>query len=315
MQAKAVIGRAASTLALLAAAALAGCGLGAGPAPSAVQLAVTRDFGASPLPHAGALKISGQETAMSLLIRNYSVSTRYGGGFVQSVDGLAGGQEAGRPVDWFYYVNGVEASKGAADTNVHPGDHIWWDRHDWSQTDHIPAVVGSFPEPFLNGIEGKRLPVRIECAVVSGIACRTIAERMRALNIPAAIAGVGIGGAAATLRVLVGPWSNVVGDLDARSIGDGPRASGVYARFSPGGRTLTLLDQGGAATRTLSAGAGLVAATRREGDAPVWVVTGTDEAGVTLAARAFNESSLRDRFAVALTAGETLALPTGAATP
>ncbi len=315
MQAKAVIGRAASTLALLAAAALAGCGLGAGPAPSAVHLAVTRDFGASPLSHAGALKISGQETAMSLLIRNHSVSTRYGGGFVQSVDGLAGGQEAGRPVDWFYYVNGVEASKGAADTNVHPGDHIWWDRHDWSQTAHIPAVVGSFPEPFLNGLEGKRLPVRIECAVVSGIACRTVADRMRALDIPAAIAGVGIGGAAATLRVLVGPWSNVVGDLDARSIGEGPRASGVYARFSGGGRTLTLLDQDGAPTRTLSAGAGLVAATRRDGDAPVWVVTGTDEAGVNLAARAFDESSLRDRFAVALTAGETLALPTGAATP
>ena len=312
MQAKAVIGRAASALVLLATATLAGCGLGAGTAPTAVRLAVTRDFGASPLPHAGALKISGQETAMSLLIRNYSVATRYGGGFVQSVDGLGGGQEVGRPIDWFYYVNGVEASKGAAATNVHPGDHIWWDRHDWSQTDHIPAVVGSFPEPFLNGIEGKRLPVRIECSVVSGIACRTVAERMRALDIPAAIAGVGIGGAAATLRVLVGPWSKVAGDLDARSIGDGPRTSGVYARFSSDGRTLTLLDESGASTRALSAGAGLVAATRREGDAPVWVITGTDEAGVNLAAGAFNEGALRDRFAVALTAGETLALPTQA---
>ena len=308
--------RTASALILFAAAALAGCGLGAGPAPSAVRLAVTRDFGASPIPHAaGALKISGQETAMSLLIRNYSVETRFGGGFVQSVDGLAGGQEAGRPVDWFYYVNGVEARDGAAATNVEPGDHIWWDRHDWSQTEHIPAVVGSFPEPFLNGIEGKRLPVRIECVVVSGIACRAVAGRMRALDIPAAIAGVGIGGAAATLRVLVGPWSNVVGDLDARSIGEGPRASGVYARFSPGGRTLTLLDQDGNPTRTLSAGAGLVAATRRADDAPVWVVTGTDEIGVSLAAHAFNESTLRDRFAVALTAGETLALPLNGSKP
>jgi Domain of unknown function (DUF4430) len=307
--------RAASPLALLAAAALAGCGLGAGPAPSAVQMAVTRDFGASSLPHTGALKVSGQETAMSLLIRNYSVSARYGGGFVQSIEGLAGGQEAGRPVDWFFYVNGVEASKGAAATNVDPGDHILWDRHDWSQTDHIPAIVGSFPEPFLNGLEGKRLPVRIECVVVSGYACRAVADRMRALEIPAAIAGVGLGGAPATLRVLVGPWSNVVGDLDARAIGEGPRASGVYARFAPGGRTLTLLDQNGAATRTLSAGAGLVAATRRAEDAPVWVVTGTDEAGVNLAARAFNENTLHDRFAVALTAGETLPLPATGAKP
>ena len=116
---------------------------------------------------------------MSLLMGNAPVTTRYGGGFVQSIDGLSGGQEAGRPVDWFYYVNGVEASKGAAATNVHPGDHIWWDRHDWSQTDNVPAVVGSFPEPFLNGIGGKRLPVRVECAVVQGEACRTVAARLR----------------------------------------------------------------------------------------------------------------------------------------
>ena len=315
MQAEALICRAASPLALLAAVALAGCGLGAGPAPKAVHLSVTRDFGASQLPHAGALKVSGQETAMSLLVRNYSVGTRYGGAFVQSVDTLAGGQEAGKPVDWFYYVNGVEASKGAAATNVHPGDHIWWDRHDWSQTDHIPAVVGSFPEPFLNGIEGKRLPVRIECAVVSGYACRAVAERMRALDIPAAIAGVGIGGAPATLRVLVGPWAKVVGDLDARSIGEGPRASGVYARFADGGRRLALLNEDGVTVRTLFAGAGLVAATRRDEDAPVWVVTGTDEAGVSLAARAFDESALHDRFAVALSATEAIALPLKAGKP
>jgi hypothetical protein len=315
MQAKAVNSRAATPLALLAAVALAGCGLGAGPAPKAVHLSVTRDFGASQLPHSGALKLSGQETAMSLLIRNYSVGTRYGGAFVQSVDTLGGGQEAGKPVDWFYYVNGVEASKGAAATNVHPGDHIWWDRHDWSQTDHIPAVVGSFPEPFLNGIEGKRLPVRIECAVVSGHACRAVAERMRALEIPAAIAGVGIGGAPATLRVLVGSWEKVVGDLDARSIGEGPRASGVYARFADGGRTLALLNEDGVTVRTLFAGAGLVAATRRDEDAPVWVVTGTDEAGVSLAARAFNESALHDHFAVALSATEALALPLKAGKP
>ena len=306
---------AAALLALLGATVVAGCGLGAGPAPTAIELAVTRDFGASAIPHTGSLAVSGQETAMSLLMRNYTVNTRFGGGFVQSVDGVSGGQEAGRPVDWFYYVNGVEASKGAAATNVHPGDHIWWDHHDWSQTDHVPAVVGSFPEPFLNGIDGKRLPVRIECSAVSGYACGTVAERLRALLIPAAIAGVGIGGAAQTLRLLVGPWVQVAGDLDARSIAAGPSTSGVYSRFSPDGRTLTLLDQDGRAVRTLSAGAGLVAATSRAEDAPVWVVTGTDETGMNLAARAFTQSALHDHFAVAVTAGETVALPVAVAKP
>jgi len=298
-------------MAALAVLGLGGCGLGAGPAPSAVQLLVTRDFGARVLRQTDAPRIVGQETVMSLLVRNDTVSTRFGGGLVQSIQGLAGGQEAGEPVDWFYYVNGVEANKGAASTNVNPGDHIWWDRHNWSQTQDIPAVVGSFPEPFLNGLEGKRLPVRIECASVSGYACRTVTARLRALDVPAAIAAIGSSGEPETLRVMVGPWRSVGGDLTVHTIESGPRASGVYARFSPDGRSLTLLDENGRQASTLSAGAGLVAATRNGESAPVWVVTGTDGAGVDLAARAFQQGTLEHHFAVALSAAGSLPLPIG----
>jgi hypothetical protein len=288
--------------------ALTGCGLGAGSAPSAVQISVTRDFGAKMLSATNAPKVRGQETVISLLIRNDAVSTRYGGGFVQSIDGVAGGQEAGQPVDWFYYVNGLEAGRGAAATTVHPGDHIWWDRHDWSQTDDVPAVVGSFPEPFLNGIDGKRLPVRVECAAPDG-ACHTVTARLRAQGVPAAVAAIGAGGAPQTLRVMVGPWAKVQGDLATETILSGPRASGVYARFTGEGRTLMLLDQDGRATRTLAAGAGLIAATRHAEDAPVWVVTGTDGRGVDLAARAFGVQALQNRFAVAVTAAGAIPLP------
>ena len=296
----------------LAATLAAGCGLGAGAAPSAVQLTVTRDFGARVLGARGAPRVQGQETVMSLLLRNDAVTTRYGGGFVQSIDGLAGGQEASRPVDWFYYVNGVEAAKGAAATNLHPGDHIWWDRHDWSQTEDVPAVVGSFPEPFLNGVGGKRLPVRVECAAVQGDPCRTVTARLRTIGVPAAIAALGSGGGPSTLRILVGMWTAVDGDLAAREIGRGPRAGGVYARFSADGRTLTLLDQDGRAARTLTAGAGLIAATRQGEEAPVWVVTGTDAAGLELAARALEESTLHGHFALALSGQGAIPVPIGA---
>jgi uncharacterized protein DUF4430 len=289
--------------------ALAGCGLGAGQAPTAVDVLVTRDFGGQVLHRTGGLRVRGQETVMSLLVRNYPVTTRFGGGFVQSIGGVSGGQEAGQPVDWFYYLNGVEAAKGAAATNVHPGDHIWWDHHDWSQTDHIPAVVGSFPEPFLNGLGGKRLPVRIECATVAGYACRAVSRRLRSLGVPAAIAGLGSSGEPETLRVMVGPWIRIEGDLASRSILEGPRASGVYARFSADGRTLTLLDPAGRAVRTLAGGAGIVAATRHLEDAPVWFVTGTDSSGADLAARAFDPVTLDSRFAVALTQSAVLPVP------
>ncbi|HEX3509661.1 MAG TPA: DUF4430 domain-containing protein [Solirubrobacteraceae bacterium] len=291
------------------AAALCGCGLGAGAAPRAVSLLVTRDFGARTLRPGVAPKVAGQETVMSLLMRNDSVQTRYSGGFVQSIDGAAGGHENGQPLDWFYYVNGVESETGAAERTVRPGDHIWWDLHDWSQTDHVPAVVGSFPEPFLNGLEGKRLPVRVECEAVASYACRTVDARLREAGVPAAIAAPSSGPASATLRVLVATFKRVRGEPPAAALTSGPSASGVYARFAAGGSTLTLLDADGRATRTLGAGAGLIAATRREGEAPVWLVTGVDEAGVDLAAHSFNASALHARFALAASGAQTFPLP------
>lgn len=298
-------------VAAIAAATAAGCGLGAGPAPGGVQLTVTRDFGARVLSQTSAPKVQGAETVMSLLLRNDKLTTKYGGGFVESIDGLSGGQEVGGdPLDWFYYVNGIEAPKGAAATNVHPGDHVWWDLHDWSQTDDVPAVVGSFPEPFLNGVEGKRLPVRVECAAAQSDPCRTVIARLRALGVPAAVAAIGSGAEPDALQVVVGRWTAVHGDPSVQSIENGPRASGVYARFAASGQTLTLLDGKGAATGTLTVGAGLIAATKDVEGAIVWVVSGTDEAGVRRAAQAFDTSSLQNHFALAVTAaGMPLPVP------
>ena len=194
----------------------------------------------------GAPQVVGTETVMSLLVRNDRVTTKYGGGFVRASTVCRAGQETGGdPLDWFYYVNGIEAPKGAAATNVHPGDHVWWDLHDWSQTDDVPAVVGSFPEPFLNGTEGKRLPVRVECAAAQSAPCRTVIERLRALGVPAAVAAIGSGAEPDALQVVVGRWTAVHGDPSVTSIESGPRASGVYARFASNGQTLTLLDGGG----------------------------------------------------------------------
>lgn len=279
---------------------LASCGLGAGSTPKAIHLTVSEGFGAKPVGVQGPPKVRGQESVMSLLLRNHRVKTRYGGGFVQSIDGHSGGTLAGEPVDWFYYVNGIEAKKGAADTTVHAGDRVWWDLHDWSQTDDVPAVVGSFPEPFLHGTAGKRLPVRVECVEVNAQPCQTVLARLRMSGVPAALAAIGPGDEPQTLRVLVGPWTAVRGTPATQAIERGPRASGVYARVAPSGQTLTLLDARGRATRTLGAGAGLVAAVRYAEEAPTWVVTGTDAAGVSLAANALGERMLRGRFALAL---------------
>src|SRR5947208_2107867 len=89
------------------------------------------------------------------------------------------------------------------------------------------------------------------------------------------------------------------------------RASGVYARISADGRTLTALDARGRPVRTLRAGAGLIAATRAASQQPTWVVTGTDAAGLESAVRAFadGESALAGKFALAVSADRAVALP------
>jgi hypothetical protein len=283
----------------------AGCGFGPGKAASGLRLTVTRDFGAQQLrqarrPHAG-----GAETVMRFLERNARVSTRYGGGFVQSIDGLGGGSR----VDWFYYVNGAEAERGAAATSLHAGDSVWWDRHDWSVAQSVPAVVGSFPEPFLHGIGGRRFPVRVECAPGAQKACDVVARRLAGYGIPAAEGSLRTSVTEDTLRVLVGPWAAVSEDPALARIQDGPATSGVYARPAAGGSTLALLDPRGRTTRTLGAGGGLIAATRVQGDPPIWTVSGTDAGGVLAAARAFGEPALRDRFAVALAGASVIPLP------
>jgi hypothetical protein len=295
--------------------ALAGCGLGAGATPGGVRLTITRDFGTRVIHASAHPKLSGQETIMSLLLRNYSVQTRFGGGFVESIGGTGGGEAGGRQIDWFYYVNGVEAQKGAADTDVHRGDSIWWDLHDWSATEDVPAVVGSYPEPFVHGIAGKRLPVRVECARAAGAACRTVSTRLQQAGVPAATGALGAGGGPELLRVLVGPWRELRLERQLAALESGPRASGVYAKPNASGTELVLLDPGGRAVRTLGAGSGLVAATAGQERVPIWAVTGTDATGVSRAAGALDAATLRNRFAVAVTAAGAQALPVTKAAP
>jgi hypothetical protein len=288
-----------------------GCGFGAGTAPSQTELLVSRDFGARPLTQTDRPKAGGSDTVMRLLQRNAKgVTTRFGGGFVQSIDGVSGGTEKGNPVDWFFYVNGIEADKGATALRVRQGDRVWWDFHDWGVTDHVPAVVGQFPEPFLHGIDGRKLPTRVECVDQRDRACGLVQDRLVGLGLPAARGGVGTSFVQDTLRILVGPWRALREESTAKLIERGPAASGVFARPAADGRSIGLLDGRGHLTRTLGPGTGLIAATAAESNRdPVWVVTGTDAAGVQAAASALDEGALAGRFAVAVSGGRPVALP------
>ena len=183
---------------------------------------------------------------MRQLQRGFEVDTRYGGGFVQAINGVAGGRRGGRPVDWFFYVNGIEASEGAAARELEPGDDVWWDHHDWGATMRVPAVVGAFPEPFVSGLGGKKFAVRIGCAAGADDVCDEVEQRLKAEGVqvggrstPGGFGGEGL------LRVQVGRWADLRKEPATRELEKGPQASGVFARPSAAGDSIALLDPRG----------------------------------------------------------------------
>ena len=110
-------------------------------------------------------------TAMQALRSEADVDTSFGGRFVQSIEGVSG--DAGAKRDWFYFVNGIEADRGAAEYRLRPGDVLWWDYRSWAGDEmREPVVVGAFPEPFLHGYDGRVRPaaVRFETEDMRGTA-------------------------------------------------------------------------------------------------------------------------------------------------
>jgi hypothetical protein len=293
--------------ATLAAAALAGCGLSVpGHGSSRVTVTVTGAFGEQPIARFTQSDVSGSATVLRLLEGHLQVRTRLGGRFVESIDGRAPGSSRS---DWFFYVNGVQQSRSAARVAVHPGDHIWWDLHDWSATNSIPAVAGSFPEPFVHGIGGQRYPTVLECANALQATCDRIGAELRVDGVPTADQLLGTGSGSDSLTIVVAPFSALRGTIAGTLIASGPSASGVYARFAQHGSRLELLNPRGQTAEVLSSGSGLIAATQDQYSKPEWLITGTDPAGVRAAAAALTPAALHDHFALAVAAGRDIPLP------
>ena len=174
-------------------AALAACGLGSAESrQEGVELRVTRGFGQERI-HATARRSSrGDDTALRFVQAERRVETGFGGGSVESIDGIEGGGSSGGP-DWFYFVNGLEGSVAAAERKLYPGDVVQWDYRRRGAAMSIPAIVGAYPEPLLSGIEGRRLPVRIECADDGGRACREVERRLSDDGVTASVGSFGDG--------------------------------------------------------------------------------------------------------------------------
>jgi hypothetical protein len=286
---------------------LTGCGLAGRTASSSVSVNVTRDFGSSTIASKVQRHLPGGETVIGLLRRSLKVSTGERES-VESIDGHAAGADR---YGWFFYVNGILAPKRPAKTAVNAGDRIWWDLHDWTAARQIPAVVGSYPEPFTSGIGGRRFPTVLDCANNVTRACDIVGRSLRKAGVKVSYQVLGGGSGSDSLAVVVGTWRDLRGVIAADLIGSGPATSGVFAQFvGPSGQALELDNARGSVVRTLRAGGGLVAATEQPTlNQPTWLVTGTDVAGVNAAAAALTPTRLRDHFALAVDGSRDLPLP------
>jgi len=153
----------------LAAVAVAAAGCGSLPGGKGTATVwVTRDRGSHVVLER---HVPAGESAMQGLERVAKVGTSYGGRFVESIGGVSGSLSGQR--DWFYFVNGIESDRGAADYTLHPGDVEWWDYRSWRNAMSVPVVVGAFPEPFLHGFDGKTRPAVV---VGTGAGARALAR-------------------------------------------------------------------------------------------------------------------------------------------
>jgi hypothetical protein len=300
--------------ALLGAALVAGCGLGAGDErEGGAELRVTRDFGRVELGSARLETLREDQTVMRFLRSEFDVDTRFGGRFVQAIDGLEGSGPAGGR-DWFFFVNGVESETGAAEYELSPGDRVQWDHRRWDAAMRVPAIVGAFPEPFRNGLEGERRPVRVECEDVEAAPCEEAKRALDRAGVPASSSSVGAPGTEAVTRLVVSRWPRARIVRGGHTLEEGPEESGVFARFAGDGRSLELLDEDGEVARTVRPGdgTGLVAALRPRADELVWLVTALDREGLAAGVEALEEDLLRDAFAVAVTGRTVEKLPLAA---
>jgi hypothetical protein len=286
-------------LLLLLALAATGCGEDSGETSGpTVALRVTQDFGHELMSAEDKAPIPRPPTVMRLLREHNDVSTAFQGDVVDAIDGVEQDPK-GRKTYWQWYVNDVETDPYPTEFKLQPNDTVWWDLRYWQSIRYdTRATVGSFPALFKHGFEGNDVPTRVLCEDDASAACGRVKRALRA-------AGTRLGPGAKSdvlhARVLVGKWDHWRNREWPQDIDKGPMYSGIFAQFAEKEDELRLLDREGRPVRSERGDVGLVAATRPTELDFLWFVTGLNDEGVELAAKALDPERLRDAYALVVT--------------
>ncbi len=256
---------------------------------------------------------------MDALKRVAEVETKYGGGFVSSIDGVSsqyGGANSSKR-DWFFYINGVVSNVGAGDYVLRDGDIEHWDFHDWSFHPFIPAIIGAFPETFQQGFQGKTSPTLIVYSGDFKQAAEVLARQLSQLGV--ANVGIRLSGALqekekiSSNLILLGTMNN---ELTAE-LNSNWRRLGFFSYIEEG--VIVTLNAKGEVSNRYAVEAGLIQATQNPwnskgtgaGENVVWMMTGTDESGIEGAVDVLinRPSELRYAYAAVVVNGQIMKVP------
>ncbi|MEW5921390.1 MAG: DUF4430 domain-containing protein [Bacillota bacterium] len=268
----------------------AGCGgglVGDTPAAGRACLWVTRDFGAAEI-YNSEVEFAATDSVMTMLQQYLEVETEYGGGFVNAIAGLKSGYtgkvgEDQQMLDWFFYMNGIISGVGALDYAPGDGDVIWWDYHAWGEISFTPAVIGAFPQPFLNGYRGSNPGTLI----LIGKGCDRHGECLASFLQEQGAELVEIRPYAETLAgrrtritIVVAPWDQLKESSFWQGIQENRAKTGWFAELTPD--AFYPLDMHGIRGEGYSGLAGAVLATGTGmGDpTPLWLITSLNQEGL-----------------------------------
>jgi hypothetical protein len=281
----------------------------------AARVIITQDFGSELLLDEPVILNSGA-SALDALERVANVETKYGGGFIEAINGVRSEySQATVKKDWFFYVNGMSANVGLMDYELSEGDIEHWDFHDWSFHAFIPAIIGDFPQPFVGGYQGKNLPT---------VVVYDEGFRDAALDLAGELAKLGVqdvrAQAANGLSSQDKEHSNLMllgtEDFDLISELNENRKLGSYIHFEEG--EVVVYDSQGNKARYESE-CGLIQATQNPWNSKgigacenvVWMVSGTSESEVqnAVGVLADDHEQFRYAYAAVIVDGEVIKVP------
>lgn len=286
--------------------------------PDQVRVIATRDFGKE-LIFDKTVQIDAKATAMDALQKAAQVETKYGGGFVSSIDGISseyGGADS-KKKDWFFYINGMVSNVGAGDYVLKEGDIEHWDFRDWSYQQFVPAIIGSYPQPFLSGFRTSVSPTLVVYEATFHKEAESLVDDLKQMGVSqvSAVSADQLSKGSqeqSNLIIIAGPQNSLILELNRLH-----KKLGFYAHIEDG--KVVVLDSAGKLSKQYDRDCGLIQATQNPwnpqgigaGESVVWMITGTGANGVRSAANALinNRNELSYAFAAVLSEGITMKVP------